>query len=163
MKDERLKNAYMSVEAAFVFPIVICLVLAVICLSFYMFGRVSITCDSDRLLLEEERDYRDTGETDNVRFYDSARKRLTGYPLCNSVVSRCYGDYGDMVVEYRIAADIVENFMPGEIVETMTGKPTVRHIKADNRIEKARYLSVGKSVYTKVKGYATGWRRSNGN
>jgi len=163
MKEEKSKNGYMSVEAAFVFPLIIVMIIAVICLAFYMYGKVSIMCDSDRLLLSEERNYRDIGRTDNIAFFGTARKTLAGYPLCDSTVSRCYGDYGNMVIEYKIRAVPIGNFLPWEVEKTMVGKPTIRQITADDRIDKARYLSVGKSLFTKVKGYATGWRRSNGN
>ena len=151
-------NAYVTVEASFVFPFIICMIMAIIRFSFYMYGKVSVMCDSDRLLLKEERVYRDTGKIDNTRFYGEARDTLTGYPLASCIVSRCYGDYGEMVLEYVFNADLVGSIVPDSLAGIMKAGPKVRKAKADDRIEKARYISVGKSIFTRVKGYSIGWR-----
>lgn len=150
-----------TVEAAFVFPFVICVIMAVIWLTFFMFGKVGAMCDCDRLLLEEERVYRDTGHTDNVTFFGNARRELTGYPLTSCIVSRCYGEYGELLVEYVLESDTVGSVVPDGLSKALSGDPVVRKIQADNRIDRARYISVGKSIYTKVKGYARGWRNGD--
>ncbi len=150
-----------TVEAAFVFPFIICVIMAVIWLTFFMFGKVGAMCDCDRLLLGEERNYRDTGNTDNPAFFGDARKELSGYPLANCTVSRCYGEYGELTVEYVLESDTVAGLVPDGLKKAITGDPTVRKIKADNRIVYARYISVGKSIYTRVKGYARGWRNGD--
>lgn len=161
-KKPGIENGFMTVEAAFVFPFVICVIMAVIWLSFYMFGKVSVKCDTDRLILKGERIYRDYGKLNNSQFYGEARETLNGYPLSSCIVSRCYGDYGDVVIEYVFNADTFGSIVPEELSEILGSDPCVRQGKADKRIDYARYLAVGKSIFTKIKGYATGWRNGNG-
>ncbi|MCR5521625.1 MAG: hypothetical protein K6F44_06930 [Lachnospiraceae bacterium] len=155
------QNAYVTVEAAFVFPFVICVIMAVIWLAFFMSGRIGAMCDSDRLLLQEERIYRDTGQINNTDFYRAARKTLAGYPLTSCMVSRCYGDYGEMVVEYVFGASLPGNAVTKELFTVFSGEKKLKRLKADNRITKARYIAVGKSIYTKVRGYARGWKNGS--
>lgn len=161
-KNEEPVNAYVTVEAAFVFPFVICTIMAVILFSFYMFGNVSAMCDADKLLLEEERVYRDTGRIDNLTLYRDARETLKGYPFSSCIVSRCYSDYGDTVIEYKLGVDTPGNIISEELLNLMSGKAKIRQAKADNRIDRARYIAVGKSIYTRVKGYAKGWGNGHG-
>lgn len=150
MKKEISENGYLTVEAAFIFPFVILVMIAVILFSFYMYGKTGALCDCDRVLLEEERIRRNTGVIDNELFYANARKEIGGYPLCSCIVSRCYGAYSDMTVEYVLEADLLTGLVKGKKVK--------RDLGADNRIENARYIAVGKSIFTRVRGYARGWR-----
>ncbi len=161
MKKDPVQNGFVTVEAALLFPFIICVILAVIYFSFYMFGKVCVVCDSDRVLLREERIYRDTGRIDNISFYGDARRALTGYPLASCVVSRCYSDYGEMVLEYVFNADLLGSVLTDELSELFDGVKEIRQHKADDRITKARYIAVGKNVYTKIKGYARGWRNGS--
>ncbi|MCR5431892.1 MAG: pilus assembly protein [Lachnospiraceae bacterium] len=160
-RDVSERNGFVTIEAAFIFPFVIGLIIAMIWLSFYMYAKISALCECDRLLLQEERVYRDTGETDNIGFYRKARNTLTGYPLAACSVSRCYGDYGELVVEYVLGAAADGGIIPEKLSEILLGEKKIRSLKADNRLTKARYFAVGKSIYTKVKGYARGWRNGS--
>jgi len=156
----KTKNAYLTVEAAFIFPLIIGITMALLFLTFFLSANVRAKCEIDRIILEQERLNRD-GEGTNTGFFRKVSDSLDGYLLVNTAVSKCFCTYGNYEVECFLSRGAKKESLPGaDFLSNIMRTRIVRTHKSDSRVENARYLAVGKSVYTKVKGYATGWRNT---
>lgn len=140
----------MTIEAALIFPFMIFIICAMLWLSFYMYDTVAFTCDSDRYLSALENEMRDGSDTTGVESGDY----IGGYFLVGCRMQDVSGDGRTLKVCGDLSMDFTDSAVPQFLRPTFGEYSLERTRLMDNRVSYARFISVGKSVYTKIKGYA---------
>lgn len=140
----------MTIEAALIFPFMIFIICAMLWLSFYMYDTVAFTCDCDRYLSALENEMRDGSDTTGVELGDY----IGGYFLVGCRMQDVSGDGRTLKVCGDLSMDFTDSAVPQFLRPTFGEYSLERTRLMDNRVSYARFISVGKSVYTKVKGYA---------
>ena len=140
-------NASATVEASFIFPVMIFVIIAYLWLVFFMYARIKLEADADMALNEAVECYVITGKTgEDVIPEDLTERYIKGYPYCTLTEKSLKVDNNDLLIDAGLRLRAPEHGLIGRFTKGMRTASVECGVRYFDRAQIKRYACVAKKT-----------------